>query len=224
MPAITCGHNAGTAGSRERTTCRSRERSIPTAPRSDPRSCPICVMGVPCVTIGGMSRITVRQAEPHDCASLAAIYAPYVEQTAISFEETAPGPEEFASRVARSRSRWEWLVAEIGGTVVGYAYGSEHRQRAAYRWSVEVSAYVAGGYHRRGIGRALYGELLTRLTARGFCQAFAGITLPNDASVALHARTGFAPVGVFRSVGWKFGRWHDVAWFQRTLRDQPPTS
>jgi L-amino acid N-acyltransferase YncA len=169
-----------------------------------------------------MSPITIRPALPHDCASLAAIYAPYVEHTAISFEEIPPSNEEFAARVDKCRSRWEWLVAEIDGAVIGYAYGSEHRQRPAYRWSVEVSAYVAGAYHRRGIGRAVYDALLIRLGEKGFCNAFAGITLPNDASIGLHTRMGFIPVGVFRSAGWKFGRWHDVAWFQRRLRDEPP--
>lgn len=154
---------------------------------------------------------------------LAAIYAPYVEQTAVSFEETPPTPEDFERRIEKSRSRWQWLVAEIDGAVIGYAYATQHRERPAYRWSVEVSAYVDATFQRRGVGRALYDALFRDLAARGFCNAFAGITLPNDASVTLHTRMGFAPVGVFRSIGWKFGRWHDVAWFQRRLRDLPPS-
>jgi L-amino acid N-acyltransferase YncA len=85
-----------------------------------------------------------------------------------------------------------------------------------------VSAYVDANYHRRGVGRALYEALFIDLADRGFCNAFAGVTLPNEASVALHTRMGFTPIGVFRAIGWKFGRWHDVAWFQRRLRDLPP--
>jgi len=164
--------------------------------------------------------VTIRPATDRDAVAVAAIYAPYVE-TAISFEETAPTPEEIAARIAKSRSRWQWLVAELNGEVVGYAYGSQHRERAAYRWSVEVSAYVGRDHHRQGIGRALYSALFAELAGKGFCNAFAGITLPNEASVKLHTSMGFQPIGTFRSIGWKFGRWHDVAWFQRKLRDTP---
>lgn len=169
-----------------------------------------------------MPAITVRPAERDDAPAMACIYRPYVEQTAVSFEEVAPAADEFARRIDRCRVSWQWLVAETGGEVVGYAYGSQHRERHAYRWSVEVSAYVDGRYQRRGIGRALYDVLLPDLADKGYCSAFAGITLPNDASVALHTKVGFTPIGVFRSIGWKFGRWHDVAWYQRRLRDMPP--
>jgi L-amino acid N-acyltransferase YncA len=169
-----------------------------------------------------LETITIRPAIPDDAAAVAAIYAPFVEQTAVSFEETPPTSAEMAGRIAKAQSRWQWLVAEDRGIVVGYAYGSQHRDRAAYRWSVEVSAYVDAAHHRQGIGRALYNALLPELAAKGFCTAFAGITLPNDPSVALHAAAGFTPIGVFRSIGWKFGRWHDVGWYQRRLRDTPP--
>lgn len=153
---------------------------------------------------------------------MASIYAPYVEHTAISFEETPPTPVEMAARIEKCRTRWEWLVAEVDGSVVGYAYGSQHRERAAYQWSVEVSAYVDRNHHRKGIGRALYEVLLPTLAEKGFCTAFAGMTLPNEPSARLHAAMGFVPIGTFRSIGWKFGRWHDVAWCQRTLRERPP--
>lgn len=166
--------------------------------------------------------ISVRQAVEQDAAAVTRVYAPYVEQTAVSFEETAPTEDEMAARIKKARSRWQWLVAEQNGAVVGYAYGSQHRERAAYRWSVEVSAYVDRHHHRQGIGRALYESLLADLTEKGFCNAFAGITLPNEPSVQLHAAMGFLPIGTFRSIGWKFGRWHDVAWFQRQLRTSPP--
>ena len=105
---------------------------------------------------------------------------------------------------------------------MGYAYGSSHRERAAYHWSVETSTYVREDWQRRGVGRALYANLLAALERRGFCNAYAGTTLPNAASVALHRAVGFEPIGVFKAVGRKFGTWHDVAWFQYKLRDAPP--
>ena len=169
-----------------------------------------------------MRSITVRPAVEHDAAAVVRIYAPYVEQTAISFEETVPTVDEMAARIRKCCTRWQWLVSEIEGQVVGYAYGSQHRERAAYRWSVEVSAYVDPNHHRQGIGRALYEPLLAELADKGFCNAFAGITVPNEPSVALHTAMGFSPIGTFRAIGWKFGKWHDVAWFQRTLRPRPP--
>jgi L-amino acid N-acyltransferase YncA len=169
-----------------------------------------------------LSTISIRPAVEQDAAAVVRIYAPYVEQTAISFEEIVPTADDMAARINKCCTRWQWLVAEIDGDVVGYAYGSQHRERAAYRWSVEVSAYVDRAHHRRGIGRALYNTLFAELADKGFCNAFAGITLPNDPSVKLHTSMGFEPIGTFRSVGWKFGTWHDVAWLQRQLRSRPP--
>ena len=169
-----------------------------------------------------VSTVTVRPAVEDDAAAVVRIYAPYVEQTAISFEEIVPTTDDMAARIKKCRTRWQWLVAEVNGEVVGYAYGSQHRERAAYRWSVVVSAYVDREHHRKGIGRALYEPLLIELADKGFCNAFAGITLPNEPSVKLHTSMGFEPVGTFRSIGWKFGTWHDVTWLQRTLRARPP--
>lgn len=163
----------------------------------------------------------IRRARPSDAPTLLAIYAPVVERTAISFEEEVPGIEQFAARIEKSLARWEWLVAEDERGCLGYAYGSTHRERAAYRWSVEVSAYVHPEARREGVGRALYLALFEALAAKGFCNAYAGIALPNDASVALHRSVGFVPCGVFHRVGYKFARWHDVAWFERTLRAEP---
>jgi phosphinothricin acetyltransferase len=164
---------------------------------------------------------TIRPASEADAAALLAIYAPFVERTAVSFETTPPDVAEFAARIRRSTAHWAWLVAECDGAVAGYACGSSHRERAAYRWSVETSAYLDPAYRRRGVGTALYRELFARLAARGYCNAYAGMTLPNDASAALHRSVGFEPIGVFRRVGYKFGAWHDVAWMQRRLRDTP---
>ena len=165
--------------------------------------------------------LTIRQATEADARALLAIYAPYVEKTPISFETAAPSVDEFAGRIRKNLSAWQYLVAERDGGIAGYAYGSTHRERAAYRFSVEVSAYLDPRYHRQGIGSALYARLFEDLTAKGYCTAFAGITVPNDASIGMHRSVGFEMIGVFRNVGWKFDRWHDVAWMQRTLRDRP---
>jgi len=167
--------------------------------------------------------LRIRQATEADAPALLAIYRPFVEDTAVSFEMVTPTVKEFAERIAKSLAGWQWLVAEREDQIVGYAYGSSHRARPAYRWSVEVSAYVHPSQHRQGVGRALYLRLFEELAEKGFCNAYAGTTLPNDGSVALHRSVGFEPIGVFKAVGRKFGRWHDVAWFQRALRDSPPS-
>ena len=168
-----------------------------------------------------MPVVNIRQATEADAPALVAVYAPYVESTPVSFETVVPSVDEFAARIARSLSKWQHLVAECAGQIAGYAYGSAHRERAAYRFAVEVSAYVDPRFHRQGIGSALYRRLFEDLTAKGYCTAFAGITVPNDASVGMHRNVGFEMIGVFRNIGWKFDRWHDVAWMQRTLRDKP---
>lgn len=161
--------------------------------------------------------VLVRDATEADAAACAAIYAPYVTDTAISFETAPPTVEEMAARIAAAQRTHAWLVLTDGPRVRGYAYGGRFAARAAYRWSCEVSVYLEAGLRRCGGGRALYAELLPRLAARGYRTAFAGMTLPNDASDGLHRACGFGPAGVFRRVGWKDGRWHDVAWLQRPL-------
>jgi L-amino acid N-acyltransferase YncA len=165
---------------------------------------------------------SIRTARPDDAAVPLPIYSPFVEASAISFETDVPTIEEFAARIEKALGAWQWLVAERDGHCVGYAYGSLHRERPAYRWSVEVSVYLHAGFLQQGIGSALYASLLPDLAAKGFCNAYAGITLPNAGSVALHSRAGFEPIGVFEAVGRKFGQWHDVAWFHKRLRALPP--
>lgn len=167
--------------------------------------------------------MTIRTADPdRDAAACAAIYAPSVEDAPISFEERAPDAAEMTARIRRIQATHPWLVAERGDSVVGYAYACPHRQRTAYRWSVDVSVYVAAGAVGEGIGRALYTELFERLRAQRFRMAYAGITLPNPASVALHESLGFAQVGTMREVGWKLGEWRDVGWFQLELAPPSP--
>ncbi|HEX8752274.1 MAG TPA: arsinothricin resistance N-acetyltransferase ArsN1 family B [Solirubrobacterales bacterium] len=162
--------------------------------------------------------LSIRDADPtRDAAVCATIYAPHVEDSPVSFEERAPSTEEMAARIARYATSHAWLVAEREGELVGYAYACSHRERPAYRWAVDVSVYVADGQQGRGVGRALYEALFARLREHGFRVAFAGITLPNPASVALHESLGFEPIGVARGIGWKHGAWRDVGWWQLRL-------
>lgn len=154
---------------------------------------------------------------PRDAAACARIYAPFVTGNWVSFEIEPPGVEDMAGRIARYGASHAWLVAEIDGAVAGYAYGSPHRERAAYASSCDVAVYVDPAHARRGVGRALYAELLPLLAGKGFHAAFAGIALPNEASVGLHEAMGFTPVGIYREVGWKLGGWRDVGWWQRLL-------
>jgi phosphinothricin acetyltransferase len=160
----------------------------------------------------------IRDADPAlDAGACAAVYEPFVTDSAISFEETPPDAAEFANRIERITRRHPWLVAELDGEVVGFAYGSPHRERAAYRWAADVSVYLAAKAHRRGIGRELYQTLFELLKRQGLQTLCAGITLPNEASVGLHEALGFRRIGVYRRIGFKRGCWRDVGWWQLEL-------
>jgi L-amino acid N-acyltransferase YncA len=163
----------------------------------------------------------IRDASALDAGACAAIYAPYVTGTAITFEIEPPTVEEMAARIESTRATHAWMVLEDDGRVVGYAYGGPMKPRAAYRWSCEVSVYLELGRRRTGGGRALYEALFERLTERGFRTAVAGMTLPNDASVGLHKALGFEEIGTYRKIGWKLDAWHDVHWRQRHLAVLP---
>lgn len=160
----------------------------------------------------------IRMARAEDAAAIQRIYAPFVRDTAITFETVAPTEAEILDRLTATLPTLPWLVAETDGNVLAYAYASRHHTRAAYRWSVDVSVYVDPVRHRRGIGRALYLPLLDRLRRQGFYTAYAAITLPNEASVGLHETLGFQPLCVFRHVGYKLGDWRDVGYWQLELR------
>jgi L-amino acid N-acyltransferase YncA len=165
----------------------------------------------------------IRDADAaRDAAACATIYAPSVTDGVASLEEVAPDAAELGRRIATVTARYPWIVAELDGEVVGYAYAGPHRERASYRWSTDVTVYVSAAHHRRGVGRALYMRLFALLAQQGYYEACAGITLPNDASVALHESLGFGPVGVYRNIAFKFGAWRDVGWWQKTLRQPVP--
>ena len=175
--------------------------------------------------------ILIRAAEAADAAQIAAIYAPFVENSGVSFEETAPDEAEIARRIEAGSERFPWLVADerpndgagrdAPGTVLAFAYATAFRERPAYRFSVETSIYVLPDAQRRGIGTTLYGALLDTLEAQGFTQALGTISLPNDASIRLHEMMGFFRAGTWRAIGWKKGHWRDVGLWQRPLADPP---
>jgi L-amino acid N-acyltransferase YncA len=168
--------------------------------------------------------IILRVATENDAEPIAEILAHYIEHTAITFHEVPLTSIEMRARMAQTQTRYPWFVAveesARGSLVLGYAYASEHVPRAAYRWSVDTSIYLHHEHTRRGLGRRLYSALFLSLAELGYVGAYAGVTLPNDASVALHQAMGFAPVGVYRGVGYKHGAWRDVAWFERALRER----
>jgi L-amino acid N-acyltransferase YncA len=163
---------------------------------------------------------TIRLADDADAAALARIYAPSVLATGTSFEATPPDEAEMRARRRAVAAHAPWLVCGDGDEVWGYAYAARHRDRAAYRWSIDASVYIDARHHRRGVGRALYTSLFALCRLQGFYTVHAGISLPNPASVGLHESLGFVPVGVYRAVGYKFGAWHDVGWWQLALRDR----
>jgi L-amino acid N-acyltransferase YncA len=161
--------------------------------------------------------VEIRIACNEDAQAIAAIYAPIVHDTHISFEEVAPTAEQMRERIEATRSKYPWLVAVAGDVVLGYAYATAHRSRSAYRWSTDCSVYVAAQARRGGIGKALYRNLFACLTEQRYHNVFAGVTLPNDASIALHRSLGFTHVGVYRRVGYKAGAWRDTSWWQLRL-------
>jgi phosphinothricin acetyltransferase len=168
-----------------------------------------------------MAEVRVRAATTRDAERIAAVYAPHVESSYASFEEVAPDAAEMAARMTAA-PRLPWLVAEgADGHVLGFAYAAHHRVRRAYRWACDTSVYLDAAATGRGVGTALYAELLPAVTALGYVQCFAAIALPNDASVALHRRLGFEELGTYRDVGYKLGGWRSVQWFQRTLAELP---
>ncbi|HEL1586798.1 TPA: N-acetyltransferase [Streptococcus suis] len=161
--------------------------------------------------------IDIRSARIEDAADLVAIYAPYVEKTAITFETQVPTVSEFASRIEKTLGKFPYLVAVEEGKILGYAYASTYYARAAYDWTVELSVYIQQEARGKGIGTMLYDALEEELIVRGFKNLLACIALPNPASLALHKKRGYEQVAHFKNVGYKFGNWHDIVWLQKSL-------
>ncbi len=162
----------------------------------------------------------IRMATGGDAEATRDIYAPFVAMSTVSFEAEPPDATEMARRISHQLETHPWLVCGDDERILGYAYAGEFRVRAAYRWSCEVSVYLAHEAQGAGLGRRLYRALFDLLARQGYRQAFAGVTLPNPASVALHESMGFEPIGVYRDVGFKLGAWHDVGWWQLALGDE----
>lgn len=168
----------------------------------------------------------IRLAKASDSTCILEIYAPYIKDTVISFEYEVPDITAFKERMANIQSRYPYLVCEVNGDIAGYAYASRHRDREAYSWSVDASVYVAPKFHRKNIGKTLYTALFEILKLQGYYNVYAGVTVPNVKSEGLHEAIGFKPVGIYHNVGYKFGRWHDVKWYELKLREhakQPDT-
>lgn len=161
--------------------------------------------------------IEIRNVQVEDAANLVAIYAPYVEKTAITFETQVPTVEDFENRIKKTMKKFPYLVAMEEGQIVGYAYASTYYARAAYDWTVELSVYVQKEARGKGVGTLLYTALEEELIARGFKNFLACIALPNPASIALHEKRGYEQVAHFKKVGYKFGTWHDIVWLQKSL-------
>jgi len=165
----------------------------------------------------------IRIATADDADAIAAIYAPIVRDTTISFEWVPPSAAEFRSRISKTLAKYPWLVAvDTGDEVAGYVHASSHRDPPSYQWSVNTTVYIRADSRGQGLGKLLYAELFKQLVSLGHYRAYAGIALPNDASVALHEGVGFEPIGVYKAVGYKFDAWRDVGWWQKSLRPLAP--
>ena len=164
--------------------------------------------------------MNIRLAKRSDAAALLAIYAPYVENTAITFDYEVPTIEDFANRIEKPLGKYPYLVAEEDGVVLGYAYASTYYARAAYDWAVELSVYVSQDTRGKGVGSKLYDELEDLLDQMGYMHFLACISLPNEDSLAFHAKRGYQQVAHFPKIGYKFERWHDIVWLQKSLEKQ----
>lgn len=161
----------------------------------------------------------IRTATPDDTGAIAAIYEPYVRETAITFETCPPDAREFARRIAETSKRFPYFVCQSDGGICGYAYAHEYRERAAYRFDAELSVYVRSDKKGLGIGRALYTKLIDTLARQGFVNLYACIAVPNEPSVGFHSSFGFIRIGLFEKTGYKFGRWHDCVWMVKRISD-----
>ncbi len=163
--------------------------------------------------------IRIRFAEKSDATAILSIYAKYIKETRVTFEIEVPEVSAFEERMERIMERFPWVVCEIDGSIAGYAYASKHGERAAYRWSADLSVYIDERYHRRGIAAALYEAVQELLREQGYFTVYAGVSTPNPRSEAFHTAMGFRNLGEFRNVGYKLGQWCGVTWFELPLSE-----
>lgn len=164
----------------------------------------------------------IRLITTADAEAARNIYAPYVLNTAVSFEYQVPTVEEFRYKIEKITAQYPWLVCEVDGEIAGYAYGSTHRDRTGYQWSPEVTVYLSEKYHRRGIARVLYSALFEMLKMQGYFNAFAGVLVTNEKSVEFHRAMGFEDIGLFKNIGYKLGEWHTNLWMQYEIQKSIP--
>jgi L-amino acid N-acyltransferase YncA len=166
-------------------------------------------------------QLSIRAATAEDCGRILSIYGYYVKNTIVSFEYEVPGLDEMESRMQNIQAKYPYLVAELNGIIVGYAYAADFRYRSAYQWSPESTIYLSHEIHGKGIGHILYSRLFELLRLQGFYNVFGGVGLPNEASVKLHLKCGFTVVGTYRNIGYKHKGWHSTQWFQLILDEHP---
>ena len=165
----------------------------------------------------------IRFADPaRDAAGILAVYAPYIRETAVTFETEVPAPDAFTARVAGICADFPYLVLEVDGELAGYAYAHRQAERAAYAWNAELSIYLAGKWRGKGLGAPLYRLLERLLTMQGYVNLYGVITASNAGSIRLHEKLGYRQTGLHEKTGWKFGQWHDVAWLHKRVREGEP--
>lgn len=169
--------------------------------------------------------IEVRLATINDTRQIREIYAPSILGAATSFETEVPSAEEMQSRIETILKKYPWIVCAVDEKIAGYVYASKHRDREAYQWSCECSIYMNNDFKGKGIGKELYQLLFQILKLQGFRNVYAGISLPNEASVHIHEKCGFKHFATYENIGYKFGNWHTVGWWKLQINDydlQPP--
>ncbi len=166
-----------------------------------------------------MNNYNIRFITPADAEAALVVYAPYVLHTANTFEYEVPSVDDFRTKIEKITAQYPWLVCKCNGEIVGYAYGSTHRERAAYQWSPECTVYIDAKHHRKGIARTLYNTLFELLRQQGYINVFASVLVTNENSVAFHKAYGFEEIGLFKNIGYKLGEWHTNLWLQYALQE-----
>lgn len=164
-----------------------------------------------------MSTVHFRRATEEDVVSILAIYAPYVTDSAITFEYDVPSEEEFRQRIRTISAEYPYFVCESDGLILGYAYAHRHMERAAYQWNAEISIYIRQGFTGKGLGKTMCQALIDLLRLQGIRNVFSCVTIPNERSAHLHHSMEFSTEGIFQNAGYKCGKWQTIAWFRKNI-------